>query len=125
MEGVFDHEVVGLVFPGTSNIKSIQLSHIGILGRTLSIMIQAPKVLEDLQICTGGSWALGPGMFDIQYKTIGKSLLQHRSTLKILDLDVSFDHSKDRCREELSDQFLAQSEEMYSKLDNESSDIPF
>ncbi|KIL88794.1 hypothetical protein FAVG1_08043 [Fusarium avenaceum] len=125
MEGVFDHEVVDLVFPGTSNIRSIQLSHIEISGWTLSMIIRAPKVLEELKISTGGLWALDPGMFDIPCKTIGKSLLQHRSTLRILDLDVSFDHGEDRSREEFSDQFLSQSEEEYFKLDKESSEVPF
>ncbi|WZH48191.1 Putative f-box domain containing protein [Fusarium acuminatum] len=125
MEGVFDHEVVDLVFPGTTNIRRIQLSHIEISGWTLSMIIRAPKVLEELRISTGGLWALDPGMFDMPCKTIGKSLLQHRSTLRILDLDVSFGHGEDRSREELLDQFLAQSEEVYLNLDKESSDIPF
>jgi hypothetical protein len=91
----------------------------------LSIIIQAPKILEELQISTGGLWVLDPGMFDIPCKTIGKSRLQHRSTLEILDLDVSFDQGEDRSREELSDQFLAQSNDVCFKLDKESSDVPF
>jgi hypothetical protein len=124
MEGVFNHEVADLVFPSTSNMKSIQLNHIEISGRTLSIIIWTPKVLAKLQISTGGLWALDPGMFDIPCKTIGKCLLQHRSTLKILDFDVSFDHGEDRSREALSDQFLAQSNHVYFKLDKKPSDIP-
>ncbi|KAM0334651.1 hypothetical protein ACHAPQ_005040 [Fusarium lateritium] len=125
MEGVIDHEVVDLIFPGTSNIKSIQLSHIEISSWTLSMIIRAPKALEELKISTGGLWALDPGMFDMPCKTIGKSLLQHRSTLRILDFDISFDHCEDRSREKLSDQFLSQSDDVYFKLDEESSDIPF
>ncbi|CAJ0550340.1 Ff.00g102700.m01.CDS01 [Fusarium sp. VM40] len=89
------------------------------------MLIRAPKVLEELKISTGSLWALDTGMFDMPCKTIGKSLLQHRSTLRILDLDVLFDHGEDRSREEFSDQFLSQSEEEYFKLDKESSKVPF
>lgn len=89
------------------------------------MIIRAPEVLEELKISTGGLWALDPGMFDMPCKIIGKSLLQHRSTLRILDLDVSFDHGEDRSREEFSDQFISQSEEEYFKLDKKSSEVPF
>lgn len=126
MEGVMQYEVNDLVSPGTSNIKKIHLDHSEISGSTLSKMIRSSKVLEELRVSQGGLWHLDIGAWNMRPQTVGKSLHQHRSTLKVLDLDVAdLDHSEVPSWENSEFEELAESDEEYFKLDKESSTLPF
>ncbi|KAF9768201.1 hypothetical protein IL306_014533 [Fusarium sp. DS 682] len=126
MEGVAEHEIGALVSPGTSSIKNIQLTHTEVPGSTLCIIIRAPKVLETLKISVGGLWQKNPWLESVKHKELGKSLLQHRNTLKILELDMSeFDYTEDNNREDNRKQDLEQSSDEYFQLDRKSSNLPF
>ncbi|KAF4950914.1 hypothetical protein FSARC_13050 [Fusarium sarcochroum] len=126
MEGVTEYEIGGLVSPGTSNIKSIHLGHVDISGSTLGMVIRAPKALEEFKISIGGLWQMQPGRFSIWPKTLGKCLLKHRHTLKVLELDISdFDYREVSSWEDDSLEELEQKGDEYYQLDKASSSFPF
>ncbi|KAJ4007219.1 hypothetical protein NW752_007803 [Fusarium irregulare] len=126
MEGVMEHEVNDLVSPGTTNIKKIHLGHSELSGSTLSKMIRSSKVLEELRVSLGGLWHMDIGAWNMRPQTVGKSLHQHRNTLKVLDLDVAdLDFSDVPSWENSMFEELAESDEEYFKLDKESSTLPF
>ncbi|OBS25407.1 hypothetical protein FPOA_05940 [Fusarium poae] len=126
MEGVMESEVNDLVSPGTSNIKNIHLSHCDISGSTLSKMIRSSKILEELRVSFGGLWHLDIGAWNIRPQTVGKSLLQHRDSLKVLDLDIAdFDYTEVESWENSRFEELVQGGEEYFELDRKSSTLPF
>ncbi|KAM0555773.1 hypothetical protein ACHAPJ_006169 [Fusarium lateritium] len=126
MEGVTEYEIEGLVSPGTSNIKNIYLSHVDISGSTLGMVIRAPKALEEFKVSIGGLWQMEPGRFSIRPQTLGKSLLQHRHTLRVLELDISdFDYREVNSWEDDALKELEQKGEKYYQLDKASSSLPF
>lgn len=89
MEGVAEYEIDCLVAPGTSSTKNICLSHAEVSGSTLCMMSRDPKALETLKIFVGGLRQRDPGRYSIRPKELGKSLLQHKNTLQVLELDMS------------------------------------
>ncbi|KAJ4257381.1 hypothetical protein NW762_008500 [Fusarium torreyae] len=126
MEGVTEYEIEGLVSPGTSNIKNIHLSHVDISGSTLGMVIRAPKALEEFKIVIGGLWQMEPGRFNIRPQTLGKSLLQHKHTLRVLELDISdFDYSEVNSWEDDALKELEQRGKKYYQLDKASSSLTF
>ncbi|KAL6916070.1 hypothetical protein FSST1_007565 [Fusarium sambucinum] len=126
MEGVMEIEVNNLVSPATSNIKNIHLSHCDISGSTLSKMIRSSKTLEELRVSFGGLWHMDIGAWNIRPQTVGKSMLQHRDSLKVLDLDIAdFDYTEVESWENSGFEELAQSGDEYFELDRKSSTLPF
>ncbi|KAM0548921.1 hypothetical protein ACHAO7_006346 [Fusarium culmorum] len=126
MEGVMESEVNALVSPGTSNIKNIHLGHCEISGSTLSKMIRSSKALEELRVSHGGLWHMDIGAWNIRPQTVGKSLLQHRDSLKVLDLDIAdFDFTEVQSWENSSFEDLVENGDEYFELDRKSSTLPF
>jgi hypothetical protein len=126
MEGVMEIEVNDLVSPGTSNIKKIHLSHCEISGSTLSKMIRASKVLEELRVSLGGLWHMDMGAWNMRPQTVGKSLLQHRNSLKVLDLDIAdFDYTEVKSWENSRFEDLVENGDEYFELDRKSSTLTF
>ncbi|KAF4336854.1 f-box domain protein [Fusarium beomiforme] len=96
-------------------MRSIQLSHIEVPGSTLCFIIRAPKALETLKIPIEGLWQKNPWRESMRPKELGKSLLQQRNTLKMLELDISeFDYTEGNNWEEDRLQELEQSSDEYS-----------
>ncbi|KAM5354453.1 hypothetical protein ACJ41O_001102 [Fusarium nematophilum] len=89
MEGLGEYQANRKIFPpGISPIRKIRMSHVSISSSMLSTIIRGPKHLEELSVSTGGLLTRGGGVPANFPKTLGKSLLQHRPTLKVLDLDI-------------------------------------
>jgi hypothetical protein len=126
MGGVAEYEINGLIAPGTSSIKNIHLSHAEVSGSTLCMIVRAPKALETLKISVGGLWQRDPGRYSMRPKELGKSLLQHRNTLKVLELDMSvFDYTEGKNWEDDWMEGLEQRSDEYFQLDRKSNNIPF
>ncbi|RGP61455.1 f-box domain containing protein [Fusarium sporotrichioides] len=126
MEGVMETEVNDLVSPGTSNIKNIHLTHCEISGSTLSKMIRSSKALKELRVSLGGLWHMDMGAWNIRPQTVGKSLLQHQNSLKMLDLDIlDFDFTEIESWENSRFEDIAQNGDEYFELDKKSSTLPF
>ncbi|KAF4997133.1 hypothetical protein FGRMN_4026 [Fusarium graminum] len=127
--GLEEHEFFDMVFPGTSNIKNVHLGHGNISAWSLSMCIRAPKVLEELRVSMGGVF-MPDGGHIIPGELTGKSLLQHKNTLRTLDLDIVFDQrmSLDYYRSldygEYAFEDLSEKGDVYVKLDKASGTIP-
>ncbi|KAK2790468.1 hypothetical protein FQN53_009492 [Emmonsiellopsis sp. PD_33] len=77
------------LMPGVSSVKKIEIGYFRIQPRDLRWIIQNPKALEEFQFSSGqlrrfdpyDDWLVNP-------RLLGKVLLCHKSTLRVLDLDV-------------------------------------
>ena len=75
--------------PGSVNFKSIKITNTDIEGGIISSIIRAPRELEEFVLSTGGLAHFEGGTSVACVKTLGKSLLEHKDTLKVLDLDIA------------------------------------
>ncbi|KAL4732297.1 hypothetical protein ACLX1H_001308 [Fusarium chlamydosporum] len=126
MEGVMEVEVNGLGPSGTSNIKIIRLSHSEISGLTLSKMIRSSKALEELRVSSGGLWHMDMGAWGMRPQTVGKSLLQHRNSLRVLELDIAeVDCTEVPSWENEMLKELAEGNDEYVELERKSGTVPF
>ncbi|KAG7407683.1 hypothetical protein ACKAV7_012347 [Fusarium commune] len=117
MEGVAEYEIDCLVAPGTSSTKNICLSHAEVSGSTLRTMSRAPKALETLKIFVGGLHQRDPGRYSIRSKELGKSLLQHKNTLPVLELDMSeLDYTEGQIRKTIGWRVLSKEAASTSNL---------
>lgn len=76
------------MYPRTSNISKIDFEHIEMGSGDMADLIRSSKDLEEVRISTGGKWARGYAM--VFPKTVGKALLRHKQTLRVLDLDFDY-----------------------------------
>lgn len=128
MEGIGEYQGERNLFvPKTSNLKSIHIGHCDIPSSLLGTVIRIPKALEELSISMGGLWNIDGGRPMVYSKTIGKCLLEHKETLRVLDLDVDFagmsdgEDGKDNGGEEEEEECRM---DQYFNMDLEISDSP-
>ncbi|SPN99264.1 uncharacterized protein DNG_02301 [Cephalotrichum gorgonifer] len=89
MEAVMEYDVVRRIFPPkTSRIKKIHLGHSDMSGEMLSTIIRLPIGLEEMSFSLGGLWHTKGGTPIILVGLVGRSLEQHKSTLRVLDMDL-------------------------------------
>ena len=94
IEGVMQYETYRNLFaPNISNVKRLRLGHSHIYSSMLGTIIRMHKGLEELSISLGGMIVLHGIAHRVYPKTIGKSLLTQKDTLRILDLDMDIAHS--------------------------------
>lgn len=74
--------------PRTGTFKALHITHVDISGLMIGTMIRIPRALEEFTLSLGGLWSTDGGHSCITLKTIGKCLLEHKDTLRRLDLDV-------------------------------------
>lgn len=88
-EGVQEYQANLQVFvPRTGNIKKIHIGYADASVDMLATIIRIPKALEEFKLSLGGLWSTDGGLPVIVPSTLGKSLFQHKDTLKVLDLDI-------------------------------------
>ncbi|KAF5008153.1 hypothetical protein FDECE_5547 [Fusarium decemcellulare] len=129
MDGVMEHEAErGFAPPGTSNIKRIHLSHVDIPSRLLSTIIRIPEGLEEFKVSIGGLWHIDGMQPFIFPKTLGKSLLQHKKTLKVLELDIDIAALGRKLEGVDSEGYMKEGDlekDEYFRLDEAASKVPF
>lgn len=89
MDGMAEYQANRELFPpGTSNLKKLHIGHTDISGGMLATIVRIPSGLEELHIQEGGLWSVDGGSADIWAKALGKALLDHRETLRMIELDL-------------------------------------
>lgn len=89
MEGFAEYQANRALFPsGTSSLKELHIGHTDISGGMLSTLVRMPKSLEKLSVSQGGLWSTDGGSAMISLVSLSKALLDHKDTLRVLDLDV-------------------------------------
>ncbi|PGH16345.1 hypothetical protein AJ79_01887 [Helicocarpus griseus UAMH5409] len=74
---------------GVSNIKKLDIRYSTVENRVFRFIIHHPKELEEFKF-SSGQLEVSPDDYGYEYlpRFFGRSLLRHRSALKVLDLDV-------------------------------------
>ncbi|KAM7216446.1 hypothetical protein V8F06_008159 [Rhypophila decipiens] len=76
--------------PGSSSsITKISITNAEVSGDMLGTIMRVPRALEELTVSLGGLSSFEGGMALVNPKTLGKCLLEHKTTLKKLDLDIA------------------------------------
>jgi hypothetical protein len=75
--------------PGTANVKKITITNADIGSLTLGAVIRVPRALEEFTFSAGGLSQPKGGSLPLLPKTLGKALLEHKETLRVVDLDIS------------------------------------
>ncbi|KAK1996004.1 hypothetical protein LX36DRAFT_135348 [Colletotrichum falcatum] len=91
LDGAAEYQMVNMLFPpGTSSpsLKRIQARCVDMTGGILGMLLRAPKGLEEVVVSMGGLWSTDGASACVQLKTIGKCLLAHKGTMRVLDLDL-------------------------------------
>ena len=91
VEAVMEYQAARLLFPPRTSaaLRRLRLAHVDVSSGMLGTILRVPHTLEALTISLGGLWHRDGGSPGVSLKTLGKCLLQHRTTLRELDLDVS------------------------------------
>ncbi|KAH8906606.1 hypothetical protein BR93DRAFT_968196 [Coniochaeta sp. PMI_546] len=91
LEGVEDSQAEDGLFPARSSpcIKKIHIGHSDISGEMIGIIIRIPRALEEFSLSTYGLQSPDGGNSLRYPKTLGKCLLEHRESLRELDLDAA------------------------------------
>ncbi len=88
MEYQCDHKL----FPpasSSSSLTTLRLSRVDMSGHLLSTIIRIPRAHQSLSLSQGGLRTFDGGITAyVPPKKLGKALLEHKSTLQVLDLDV-------------------------------------
>jgi hypothetical protein len=95
-EGLEDYQADDILFPAksSSGIKKIHIGHSDMTGEIISTIIRIPKALEEFSLSTYGLWSTDGGTSLRYPKTLGKSLLEHRDSLRQLELDAEVTPSR-------------------------------
>ncbi|KAH8678495.1 hypothetical protein BX600DRAFT_431770 [Xylariales sp. PMI_506] len=89
MDGLAEYQANRGVFPpGVSPIKKLRIEHTDMSSTMMSTILRIPKALEEIHVQEGGLWSVDGGYPSIQPDTLGKALLDHKETLRVLELDV-------------------------------------
>lgn len=89
MDGIAEYQANRESFPpGTSNLKKIRIEHTDMSSGMLATILRIPRRLEELRVQEGGLWSVDGGSPQIVPKTLSKALLDHKETLRVLDLDL-------------------------------------
>ncbi|KAF6821892.1 F-box domain containing protein [Colletotrichum plurivorum] len=92
MEGVSEYQNDFLLFPpGTSSFRSVRIQNSYLSYNLLGVIIRSSERLEEFEYSLGGLAYQDAGLVSACPKTLGKSLLQHKNWLQVLDLDIDAD----------------------------------
>ncbi|KAK3389689.1 hypothetical protein B0H63DRAFT_445865 [Podospora didyma] len=81
---------------GSLTLKTLRFLHVDLGGDFLSNLMRIPKALEEFVLIGNGLMNTDGGSALVYAKTIAKCLVEHRDTLKILELDAGlYGHSFD------------------------------
>lgn len=131
MDGVMNYEGSRDIFPPrtSAGIKKIHLENVEISHQMLATIVRIPTGLEELSVSIGGGlWDSNAWVPVFQIGVLGRSLEQHRETLRILDIDLGpcgwvgerdeerYEDVEDACMRDLRDD--------YFEMDNAVSDGP-
>ncbi|KAK0711747.1 hypothetical protein B0H67DRAFT_300275 [Lasiosphaeris hirsuta] len=87
--GVMEYQMErGTAPPGTSNIRKIHLIHVDISSMSIAFMIRAARKLDEFKLSLGGLSCFDSASSVLRIKTLGKALLEHKTTLRSLELDL-------------------------------------
>ncbi|OIW35506.1 hypothetical protein CONLIGDRAFT_61925 [Coniochaeta ligniaria NRRL 30616] len=91
LQGLEDSNADDMLFPPktSSGIKKINIDHSDMGGQTIGNIIRIPKALEEFSLSTGGLSNADAGNAILFPKTLSKCLLEHRDSLRELDLDAA------------------------------------
>ncbi|KAF7537324.1 hypothetical protein G7054_g3826 [Neopestalotiopsis clavispora] len=88
MNGIAENDANRVLFPlGTSDLKKIRIEHADISSGMLATILRIPRRLEELHFQYGGLWSIDGGSWSFAVKDLSKALLDHKETLRVLDLD--------------------------------------
>ncbi|KAH6898014.1 hypothetical protein B0T10DRAFT_577479 [Thelonectria olida] len=136
IDGVMEYQAARETFvPRTGNMRKIQIEHADVSSGMLCIIILIPKALEELRLSLGGLWNPDGGVPMMILRDLGKALLEHRKTLRVLDLDIDYalhngrvswmEEGKDDDESTIMDGLMDREDEDYGleylRLDRESS----
>ncbi|KAH6657862.1 hypothetical protein BKA67DRAFT_533049 [Truncatella angustata] len=89
MEGIGEYQAESCVFPpATSNLKKLHIGHTDMSSWMFRGILSIPKALEELSISEGGFSHMDGGNSILYPKHLRMALLEHRETLRVLDLDL-------------------------------------
>ncbi|KAH6695151.1 hypothetical protein F5X68DRAFT_28845 [Plectosphaerella plurivora] len=89
MDGIMEpQDYVPFYPPRTASFKDLRITHVDISSITLAAVIRLPRALEKFALTLGGLWHPKFGFPCVYYKTVGKALREHKTTLRELDLDL-------------------------------------
>ena len=74
--------------PGTSNIRKISITNADISSQVLGSIIRVPRALEEFTFSSGGLSHFEGTSAVLLPMTLGKCLLEHKDTLRVLDMDT-------------------------------------
>lgn len=74
--------------PATSNLKRIHVTHSSYGSDDIGALIRVSRQLEEFTFTTGGRCNLDGGWELRHANTIGKALLEHKSSLRKIDIDI-------------------------------------
>ncbi|KAK0648126.1 hypothetical protein B0T16DRAFT_327202 [Cercophora newfieldiana] len=74
--------------PGTSNIRKISITNSDVGSQVLGSIIRVPRALEEFTFTAGGLAHFKGGSPVLLPKTLGKCLLEHKDTLRVIDMDI-------------------------------------
>lgn len=89
LDGVQEYQSCQSLFvPRTANLTSISLRHTDIPNFHICTMISIPRALEEFRLSIGGMLSRDGGSPLVIAGDVGSALLEHRGTLRVLDLDL-------------------------------------
>lgn len=74
--------------PGTGTFTKLEFKHIDLRGTMIATMIRAARGLHEVALSLGGMVSFEDSAIWVHPKTVGKALLEHKVSLKVLDLDI-------------------------------------
>ncbi|CAI4213160.1 unnamed protein product [Parascedosporium putredinis] len=88
--GAAEYQPVRNLFPPATSpgIRRIDFAHVDVSSDTMAAMIRIPVALEELSVSYGGCMYPDCGSPSIDLALIAKALRQHKTTLRVLDLDL-------------------------------------
>lgn len=90
MEAVMEEGLDLDIFPPrTSNgIKKLHYGHVDMSGEILSTIVRIPTALEEFSVSEGGMTSPDGGRSIVDVGLLGRSLDQHKKSLRVLDMDL-------------------------------------
>ncbi|KAH6677864.1 hypothetical protein F5X68DRAFT_264020 [Plectosphaerella plurivora] len=86
-----DNNEMFLFLPGTGTFSNLHFTHVGLTTEGICAMIRSAKRLEEFKIKTGGLEAIDSGFASMALCLLGRCLAEHKSTLRVLDFNVTED----------------------------------
>jgi hypothetical protein len=73
---------------GTSTVRRLHFSKVDISGSLLRTLMLIPKELDEFKLSQGGLFHPDGGEANVHPRVVGQALLEHRETLRVVELDL-------------------------------------